>query len=500
MNLYCIVDESPPRRAGLDERGQADPSPVRERGDINMRAEREVAVHSTELKRELGLPNLVFTQILFVMGLSWVGAAAKLGPAHSTFWLLAIVLFYIPSAIVVVYLSRRMPLEGGLYQWAKIGFSERAGFLVAWNLWIYAMILTSEIGLGAATGIAYSTGVPWIAESKWFIALASVAVIAGLSYLSTVGLGAGKWLHGAGGLTMVLVLLAVIALPVIYWVRGEKPVTTPFALAIPAMTLLNLNILGKLGFGALGGFEYVAIFAGECKDPARTIGRSVIIAAPIIAILFILGTGSVLWFVPLDKIDLISPVSQVLAIGAKPFGIGASIASIVILLVLGMRIAQTSVNFSATARLPMVAGWDHLLPKWFTKLHPKYKTPAHSIFFVGAMTLAFAMSGMIGVGSQEAMQLFNNSAGIFYAITYLFMCAVPIAGKGVQGSVGVKIASALCFLMTVLYIVLSIFPIIDVTSRAAFTIKISSVVIVGNLIGFAIYAVAERRRRASSDR
>jgi amino acid transporter len=469
------------------------------------RQERSVAAHSAQLKRELGLPNLVFTQILFVMGLSWVGAAAKLGPAHTTFWLLAVVLFYIPSAIVVVHLSRKMPLEGGLYQWAKIGFNERIGFLVAWNLWIYAMILTSEIGLAAATGFAYATGVPWIAESKWFIALASVAIIGGLAWLSTVGLGAGKWLHGAGGLTMVVVLTATIALPVVYWMRGEKPVSPPFALAVPAMTLLNLNILGKLGFGALGGFEYVAIFAGECRDPARTIGRSVIIAAPIIAVLFILGTASVLWFVPPDRIDLISPVSQVLAIGAGPLGIGARIASVVILLVLGMRVAQTSVNFSATARLPMVAGWDHLLPKWFTKLHPNYKTPAHSIFFVGAMTLAFAMSGMIGVGSQEAMQLFNNSAGIYYALTYLVLFALPIFVKSgdfalgaAAGTVtmGVKIASASGLLMTLLYIALSIFPIIEVTSRAAFTVKISSVVIAGNLIGIAIYAVAERRRQA----
>jgi len=450
-----------------------------------------------ELKRELGLPNLVFTQILFVMGLTWVGAAAKLGPAHTTFWLLAVLLFYIPSAIVVVHLSRRMPLEGGLYQWAKIGFSERIGFLVAWNLWIYAMILTSEIGVMAATNIGYATGVTWLAESKWFIALASVAIIAGLSWLSTVGLGAGKWLHGAGGVTMVIVLLAMIALPVHDWWRGGHPVTQPFALAMPAVTLLNLNILGKLGFGALGGFEYVAIFAGECKDPVRTIGRSVIIAAPIIAVLFILGTGAVLWFVPPDHIDLISPVSQVLSIGAGPLGMGARIASVVILAVLGMRVAQTSVNFSATARLPMVAGWDHLMPKWFTKLHPKYRTPAHSIFFIGAMTLAFSLSGIVGVGSQEAMQLFNNSAGIYYAITYLALFALPLMSKrGGEVSGGVKIASASGLLMTMLYIALSIFPIIDVASRVAFTAKISAVVILGNLAGIAIYEVAERKRRA----
>jgi amino acid transporter len=400
--------------------------------------QQEVRTHSAELKQELGLWDLVFTQILFIMGLSWVGAAAKLGPSHVVFWLLAAVLFYIPSAIVVIFLSRKIPLEGGLYQWAKIAFNEQIGFLLAWNLWIYAMILTSEIGLQAATNLAYAIGpgAQWIVESKLFIGALSCVILGMLSWLSTVGLGAGKWLHRGGGFMMVLILSLMIVLPVIDWIRGGRPQAQPFSLAMPAMTLLNLNILGKLGFGALGGFEYVAIFAGECRDPARQIARSVIIAAPVIAVLFILGTGSVLWYVGDQNQDLISPVAQVLAIATRPFGVGARIASGVILAVLGMRVAQVSVNFSATARLPMVAGWDNLLPAWFTRLHPKYKTPAQSIFFVGAMTLAFSISGMLGVGSQEAMQLFNNAAGIYYALTYLVLFAIPLvmreASRGVN--------------------------------------------------------------------
>ena len=40
-----------------------------------------------------------------------------------------------------------MPLEGGLYQWAKLGFNELTGFLVAWNLWLFAILNTSEIGM-----------------------------------------------------------------------------------------------------------------------------------------------------------------------------------------------------------------------------------------------------------------------------------------------------------------------------------------------------------------
>src|SRR5256712_13119175 len=96
------------------------------------RAEHEVESHSVALKKPLGLRDLVLTQILFVVGSSWVGTAAKLGQAHLFFWLLAIMLFYLPQAAVVIYLSRVMPLEGGIYQWATLAFNEFAGFMVAW--------------------------------------------------------------------------------------------------------------------------------------------------------------------------------------------------------------------------------------------------------------------------------------------------------------------------------------------------------------------------------
>src|SRR5580692_8581829 len=143
---------------------------------------------------------------------------------------------------------------------------------------------------------------------------------------------------------------------------------------------------------------------------------------------------------------------------------GAQIAGTVIMAVLGMRIAQASLNFSATARLPMVAGWDHLLPRWFTRLHPTHKTPVNSILFVGAATLTCGLVGMTGVARQEAFQLFNNASGIFYAFTYLAMFTLPFMLNGVP--IGVRIASASGFLMTLLYVMLSIFPIVDVGSSA----------------------------------
>src|SRR6476660_8790449 len=165
------------------------------------RAEQKVEDKSAALRKELGLRDLVLTQILFVVGSSWVGTAAKLGHAHLVFWLLAIAFFYIPQAAVVIYLNRLMPLEGGLYQWAKLGFNEFVGFMVAWDLWIFAILVMSGIGLTVVTNLSYALGPGghWMAGSKWFITAFSFALIATLVAASTRGLGVGKWVHNAGG-------------------------------------------------------------------------------------------------------------------------------------------------------------------------------------------------------------------------------------------------------------------------------------------------------------
>src|SRR5512141_3160214 len=131
--------------------------------------ERDVRAHSETFRKELGLWDLVLTQVLFIVGLGWIGTAARLGPSHVVFWLLAIVLFYLPSAAVVIHLNRMMPLEGGLYQWAKLGFNELTGFLVAWNLWLYVIVNTSELGLQITQYVSYIIGPSgdWLTGSKW---------------------------------------------------------------------------------------------------------------------------------------------------------------------------------------------------------------------------------------------------------------------------------------------------------------------------------------------
>jgi len=468
------------------------------------RAEADVEARSASLRKELGVRDLALTQILFIIGLTWIGVAGKLGPSHVVLWLLAVVLFYLPLTAVVIWLNQLMPLEGGLYQWAKLGFNQTIGFMVAWNLWLYVILFASELGLTVATYLSYALGpsAAWMTSSMWFVSVASALAIALLATLAFVGLSLTKWVHNAGGMFMITIFAVLILLPLLGLATGHLQSYHPFRTETPAFSLFNLNVLGKMCVGAFSGFEYMAILAGETHSPASAVKKSVYYAAPVITLFFILGTATVVAYIPRDDIDLIGPLPQVLRAGFGPFGIAGTLVTIAIVMTLAMRVSQISVAFTAVTRLPMVAGWDRLLPAWFSRLHATHRTPVNSILVVAVFSFAMSVISLVGVGQAEAFQLMFNASGIFYGITYLVMFAIPLVGlRGVtpRPPWWVKAAAASGLVITVLYTVLSLFPIIRVASVAAFALKITLVIVLLNLVGVGILVAGKRRSELAAE-
>jgi len=468
--------------------------------DTTRRRVQDVEAKSAGFRKELGLVDLALAQVLYVVGSAWVGTAAKLGDAHLAFWLLAIALYYLPQAAVVVWLSRLMPLEGGLYQWATAGLGKLAGFLVTWNLWAYTVAVVGSFAVIIATNLSYLIGPAGatLTRTAWYTPAVSATAIVAVTLVSILGLSTSKWLQNVGGAAQFFTYAALILIPFIALRRGVLGSYHPLAASLPAITPLSLNIFGKMALGALSGFEYVAILAGECRDPARTIRRSVLLAVPVIALMFILGTSSVLALVPNAQIDLVSPIPQTLTIGFQGLGWARLIVPALITLLVLRQIGTVTLIFAGNTRLPMVAGWDGLLPKALTRLHPRFKTPIVSIAFVGALTLAFTLAGQIGVGLQEAFQLIENVAGILYGFTYVGLFAIPLLAAnrlGERAPWWLRAASLSGLAVSLLYCGLSIFPIIEVPSWQLFTAKIVGTLLVVELAGVALYTWGARRRR-----
>jgi amino acid transporter len=454
------------------------------------------------LHKELGLWDLALAQVLCVVGSTWVGIAAKLGRAHLVFWLAAIALFFLPLAAVVIYLNRLMPLEGGLYQWAKKGFGELPGFLIAWNLWVYAVAATASVIFVVPTDLAYMLGASWawLPKSAWATFFLTGGVMVGITWVALRGLNIGKWLHNAGSVLIMLAYAILLALPVWALIHGSIAKFEAFPIQLPKLDWFSVAIFGQITVGGLSGFEYVAILAGESRRAERTIGQSVLLSAPVIAVMFILGTSTVLTFIGNQPINIIGPIPQTFRIAFGDSGPANWAAQFGIALLLARAVAAASLLFTGVTRLPMTAAWDRVVPQWFTRLDPVRRTPVNSILFVAGLVMALIVLSLLGVQEQESSQLLTNASIVHYAVAYIALFALPLFGARALRTrlpLWLKVVSAAGMLACLVSLLIAVYPVVEVVSRAAYAGKITAVMVISNMVGILIYRAAGVRKHAT---
>jgi amino acid transporter len=311
------------------------------------------------------------------------------------------------------------------------------------------------------------------------------------------GLDVSKWLHNVGSMLIMLAYAILLTLPL--W-APMRPAARYEAIpwAPPKPGWFGLAVFGQMTVGALSGFEYVAILAGECRSAARTIGQSVMISAPVICLMFVLGTSSVLAFVGGQPINVIGPIPQTMRAALGNTGVGAWAAPFAIGLVLARAIAAASLIFTGLTRLPMTAGWDRLAPAWFTRLDARRGTPVNSILFVAALVMALILLSMLGVREQEASQLLTNASIAHYALAYVGLFALPLAGRAALRAAlpgWVKVAALAGLVSSLVSLGIAVYPIVDVASRMSYAAKICAVVLVTNGLGVLIYRGSRRASR-----
>jgi amino acid transporter len=252
---------------------------------------------------------------------------------------------------------------------------------------------------------------------------------------------------------------------------------------------LTLNLYIKVAFNALSGLEQVAVFAGETRNAGRTIMLSAWIAAPAIVVIYVLMTTSMLTYVPSAQIDLAGPIPQVLA-AALGQGVGVWLGRAMILALTVFTICSYTMITAETSRLPMVAGWDSLLPAWFTRLNPRFGTPVRSILVIVALAAMASVLASIGAGREEAFQLLQTSNQLSFGLYYCAMFAVPLAvGSrfGKRPGFWLLLSAVLGFTITVVQCVLATVPIIEVNSTWGFAGKVAATAVIANLVGIAVY-------------
>jgi len=457
----------------------------------------------TTLKRVLTLRDLVLFNLVAVIGLRWLATSAKAGPAALVLWLLAALLFFVPQGLAVVELSRRYPDEGGIYAWTKRALGEGHGFLCGWCYWInnilyYPNLLISTAVIGT---YVFGQGESGLANRWDYVLSVTLGSLWLAVWLNIVGLARGRWLQNIGGIGTYFTGVVLIVFGVWAAVSGVPSANSWHAREFtPDLTdLSSLNLWASIAF-AFAGLELSASMGGEVEQPERTLPRSVLISAPLIALVYMLGTASLLWLVPVKDLNIVSGFLQGISRGARDVAPTLFWAAPVAAFAYTVgNVGGTGAWLSGPARVAFVIGLDRYFPPAFGRVHPRWGTPWVAIVVQALLaTLALLMS-VLGKGTTvETVYLILLDTQLlvyFIPFVYLFVSLILLRGRehgDTRGRTSAILIGGCGALMTVFAMVIATIPPSDTAHPTLFFVKVVGGALLFIAVGGLLYWRANR--------
>jgi amino acid transporter len=459
------------------------------------------------LRRELGFLDVLLFNIATVLGPRWIAAAAHNGPSSISLWLLAAVLFFVPTALVIVELSTRFPSEGGLYVWTKEAFGDLHGFIAGWCYWIYTFFYFPGLLL-ASVAMSTFIGGPsfeWLNHDKRYLVGASLALLAVALILNIVGLNIGKWLQNAGGVGTYVPLLILVVLGGLAW--SAHGAVTPLSVraALPSWDWDTVNFWSQIAF-AFTGLELICTMSDEVRDPRRTFPRAILVSGALIVVIYVIGTLAVLTMLTPEEVDPRSGVFQAVGRGAAAVGL-PWLGVVAALLVTAGNAGGVGSTVAGISRVPMVVGIDRYLPAAFGAIHPRWRTPWIAMLVQAGISAAILVASQVNESVLSAYQILVDAAIILYFIPFLYMYAAAIKlayrsdraadGRAVLvpgGRGGVWVIAGLAFAVTALSIVVSVVPPAG-ANAAQFEMKLVGGTVAAVAVGLVLYSRGARSKR-----
>ncbi len=383
-----------------------------------------------ELPRVLTLRDLVLFNIVAILSLRWTATAAAAGPSSLSMWVLAALFFFIPQGLAVSYLSSRFPQEGGIYFWTKQTFGEGHGFLCGWCYWVNNILYYPNLLMSTAVIATYAIGRSdtGLMDNWTYILLATLTALWLAVLINIVGLKTGRWLQNIGAIGTYAPGAVLIGFGV--HAMLTRAAATPITLDSITPNLNNmsqLNLWASIAF-AYAGLELCAVMGDEVKDARRTLPRSIYIAAPFIAFLYIAGTASLLWLVPSGEVHIVSGFFQAMASGARDFGGLLWIVPVAAIFYVIGNIGGIGAWLTGPARIAFVIGLDRYFPPAFGRVHPRWKTPYVAILTQAVLATVFLLLSVLGRGTtvEKAYIVLLDTMLLVYFVPYLYLFVVYV--------------------------------------------------------------------------
>lgn len=408
-----------------------------------------------KLKRSLNAIDLTALGIGAIIGagiFATTGVAAA-GPEPHTGAGPALVISFILTAIACGFaalcyaeISSMIPIAGSAYTYAYASLGELIAWIIGWDLILeYAVgniaVAISWAGYFKELMKGFGINIPWYLVSDLrstlstpglidsaphvfgipiVINIFAILIVALITWVLVIGVKESASFNSVMVGIKIIILLFFIGVGA-FFVKPEN--WTPFA----PNGWRGIQTGAALVFFAYIGFDAVSTAAEETKNPEKNLPIAMIASLSVSTVLYIAVALVLTGLVPYKMLSTAEPLALALNIihlnwAAGIVAFGAVIATTAVLLV--FQLGQPRIFFSMSR--------DGMLPAWFSKVHPKYRTPHVTTILTGVFVAFFAAFADI----NEVVELTN--IGTLFA--FILVCAgvIVLRAKAPQARRGFR--------------------------------------------------------------
>jgi len=259
--------------------------------------------------------------------------------------------------LVFARLAHAFPATGGPYAFTRAAYGDFPGFLVAWGYWISIWASLPAIAVAFTSYLAQL--LPVLKGNRPLVVAVTLAVMWLVTLVNLLGVKEAGLFQSVTTYTKLIPFVAIATLGLL-WVRphyfsGFNPSGKPLFEA-------SASIAPLIMFAYLG-MESATVPAGDVRDAERTIPRATVFGISATAMLYVLGTVTVMGVIPHEQLARSSsPFSDAASAMWGPWA-GGLIAIAALVSSLGALNGWTLLM----GQVPMAAADDGLFPTWFAR-------------------------------------------------------------------------------------------------------------------------------------
>ena len=392
----------------------------------------ESAKAENQLKRSLSAPNLVALGIGAIVG---TGIFVITGQAAANYAGPALTISFIISAIGCVMaglcyaeFAAMIPVSGSVYAYSYTTMGEGLAWFIGWTLILEYLFACSSVSVGwsgymlslldgwgmhlpmqIAQPAFDHTAAGWVWTGS-FLNFPAVFIVVIISVFLIGGIKESAFVNNIIVIIKVGVILLFIGFGISYinldnWTPYIPENTGDFGSFGWSGILRGAGVV----FYAYLGFDALSTAAGEAKNPQKDMPKGILISLFICAFLYIAVTAVLTGIVHYKSLNVDAPIAFAIDSTGEglawlgPFiklGAIAGLSSVILVMLMG----QSRIYYSISK--------DGLLPKVFSKVHPKHRTPRNATLFACVLTAIFAglfplhvLSELVSIGTLMAFSI-----------------------------------------------------------------------------------------------